>query len=186
MSSIRRELDGHESLEILDEGDAVVFVGPRVRRVDAPFVVLAGHVDTVPVAGAQMPAAMRATRSSAGGPRHEGGARGDAGARGRGRVGAGCERHRCGVPLLRARGAARSTRARCCPCSSGARSPSTIELAVVMEPTDNAIEVGCLGQPERRRHRGGTRRTQRPALAGRERDPCGDRGAGPARRSSRP
>ena len=34
----------------------MLFLGPKVRRVDAPFVVLAGHVDTVPPAGAMVPA----------------------------------------------------------------------------------------------------------------------------------
>ena len=63
---------------------------------------------------------------------------------------------------------------------------STIELAVVMEPTDNAIEVGCLGNLNARVAVEGTRRAQRPSLAGRERDPRRDRGPGPARRPARP
>ena len=49
-----------EAFEVLDEEDPVLFLGPKVRRVDAPFVVLAGHVDTVPPAGA-----MRARRPGA-------------------------------------------------------------------------------------------------------------------------
>ena len=53
----------------------------------------------------------------------------------------------------------------------------TPDLAVVMEPTDNAIQVGCLGNLER--PRGGARRgrAQRTPVAGRQRDPHGHPGA---------
>lgn len=35
--------------EVVDDEDAALFATPRVRRVGVPFVLLAGHVDTVPV-----------------------------------------------------------------------------------------------------------------------------------------
>ncbi len=143
LASIRRELDGHESLEILDDGDAVVFAGPRVRRVEAPFVVLAGHVDTVPVAGARMP------------PEDEGDAI----------VGRGTSDMKAGLAVMLELAAEAATatsdidlgflffgreelpinESALLPLFDRCAAASTIELAIVMEPTDNAIEVGCLG-----------------------------------------
>ena len=49
LASIRSSLP--PSFEVLDDHDTVLFVAPRVRRAGRPFVVLAGHVDTVPIAG---------------------------------------------------------------------------------------------------------------------------------------
>ncbi len=37
--------------ELVDDGDAVLFYAPELRRPGASFLVLAGHVDTVPIAG---------------------------------------------------------------------------------------------------------------------------------------
>ena len=68
-----------EAFEVLDEEDPVLFLGPKVRRVDAPFVVLAGHVDTVPPAGAMVPGVLEPTAVVGRGVRrHEGRARRDA------------------------------------------------------------------------------------------------------------
>ena len=146
LRAIRDELEAHRSLEILDDGDGVVFAGPRVRRVDAPFIVLAGHADTVPIAGARLPAV----------------AEGDA------IVGRGTSDMKAGIAVMLELAAqmevapGRSsdldvgflvfgreelpiTESALLPLFDRCPVTSTIELAVVMEPTDNGIEVGCLG-----------------------------------------
>lgn len=145
VASILEELRAHDSLEILDQNDSVIFAWPRVRRVDAPFVVLAGHVDTVPIAGAQMPA------EQAGGAI----------------IGRGTSDMKAGLAVMLeiAADMARSpgssdldvgylffgreelpiNESALLPLFQRCPAASTIELAVVMEPTDNAIEVGCLG-----------------------------------------
>ena len=134
-----------EAFEVLDEEDPVLFLGPKVRRVDAPFVVLAGHVDTVPLGGSD-----RGRRPGT-----------DA------VVGRGAADMKAGLAVMlevadrlardprpatsmsgscsSAGRSSRSRRAPCCPCSIGAppRPPSISRSC--MEPTDNAIEVGCLG-----------------------------------------
>ena len=48
---------------MVDREDAVLFAVPSTRRDGAPFVVLAGHVDTVPLHG-NFPGRARTTRSS--------------------------------------------------------------------------------------------------------------------------
>ena len=149
LASVRRELVGHEAFEILDDADSVIFVGPRVRRVDAPFVVLAGHVDTVPMAGAREPAAREASAV----------------------VGRGASDMKSGLAVMLEIAAELTAPPAHAngqtdldvgflffgreelPIGESALLPlfercpiaSTIELAVVMEPTDNEIEVGCMG-----------------------------------------
>ena len=49
LASIRTALP--PSLEVLDDHDAVLFATPAMRRAERPFVLLTGHVDTVPIAG---------------------------------------------------------------------------------------------------------------------------------------
>jgi succinyl-diaminopimelate desuccinylase len=149
LGTVRSQLVGHEALEVLDDVDSVIFVGPRVRRVDVPFVVMAGHVDTVPPAGARVPAARQASAI----------------------VGRGASDMKSGLAvMLEIAAELTAPPARAggqtdidvgflffgreeLPIGESALLPlfercpiaSTIELAVVMEPTDNAIEVGCLG-----------------------------------------
>jgi succinyl-diaminopimelate desuccinylase len=145
LSTIRSELEGHDALEILDDGDAVVFVGPRVRRVDAQFVVLAGHVDTVPVAGAEVPGLREGDEI----------------------VGRGASDMKAGLAvMLQVASELAATReagdldvgflffgreelpigeSALVPLFERCPAASTIGLALVMEPTNNAIEVGCLG-----------------------------------------
>ena len=134
-----------DAFEVLDDGDSVLFLGPRVRRVDAPFVVLAGHVDTVPVGGASMP-----------------GSRDEEGIAGRGasdmKAGLAVMVELAGVVamdpgagdldvgfLFFGREELPIAESALLPMFDRCPAAATIDLAVVMEPTDNAIEVGCLG-----------------------------------------
>ena len=134
-----------EAFEVLDEEDPVVFLGPKVRRVDAPFVVLAGHVDTVPLAGAIVPGVREPTAV----------------------VGRGSADMKAGLAVMLevadrlARDPSASdldvgflffgreelpiTESAVLPLFDRCAAAATVDLAVVMEPTDNAIEVGCLG-----------------------------------------
>lgn len=140
-----REAASSEAFEVLDDEDGVLFLGPSVRRVDSPFVVLAGHLDTVPVAGAAFPGAL---------------IDGSVVGRGAADMKAGLAVMieiaseiadapsasdldlgfvffgREELPITESALLGMFDR---CPVSS------TIDLAIVMEPTDNAIEVGCLG-----------------------------------------
>ena len=134
-----------EAFEILDEADPVLFLGPKVRRVDAPFVVLAGHVDTVPPAGAMVPGVREPSAV----------------------VGRGSSDMKAGLAVMLevaerlARDPSASdldvgflffgreelpiTESAVLPLFDRCAAATTVDLAIVMEPTDNAIEVGCLG-----------------------------------------
>ena len=149
LSWIRDRMPGPGPFELIDDEDSVLFYVPAVRRPGAPFVVLAGHVDTVPVAG-NVPGARG---DDAGGPVVVG--RGASDMKGALAVmlevaeavagpDAGLRTSTWGSCSSDAR-SSRSRRAPSCPSSRAARPPGAIDLAVVMEPTDNAIEVGCLG-----------------------------------------
>jgi succinyl-diaminopimelate desuccinylase len=129
---------------VLDAADAVRFFGPPLRRPGAPFVVLAGHVDTVPAAGAA--AAAREGDEITG--------RGAADMKG-------------GLAVMEAIAAAIAASGFTTdldvgllffgreelPIGESALLPLLdrcidargVDLAIVMEPTANAIEVGCLG-----------------------------------------
>ena len=131
-------------LELIDDGGGVAFFAPHHRRSDLPLVILAGHVDTVPP-NATPPAhreggtifgrgtadmkgalavmveiAMSITRTTGAGDL-------DVGFLFFGREELPITESAL-LPLLDRCGAARSA-----------------DLAIVMEPTANAIEVGCLG-----------------------------------------
>jgi succinyl-diaminopimelate desuccinylase len=150
LAHIRTEIRALDAFETLDDRDAALFMGPRLRRVDAPFVVLAGHVDTVPRAGAAFPARRGPT-----------GAGGSIVGRGAADMKAGLAVMLEVASLLTATGAAASeldvgllffgreelpiTESALLPMFERCPLTSTIDLAIVMEPTDNAIEVGCLG-----------------------------------------
>jgi succinyl-diaminopimelate desuccinylase len=140
-----RETFDRDAFEILDEDDDVVFAAPRIRRVGASFVVLAGHVDTVPVGGAS----------------HPGYRDGDD------LVGRGAADMKGGLAVMLelagslADGTVPSdldvgflffgreelpiTQSALLPLFERCPAAASIDLAIVMEPTANAIEIGCLG-----------------------------------------
>ena len=130
--------------ELADAGDATLFFAPRIRRPGAPFVLLAGHVDTVPIAG-NVP-----------------GLEGDGVIVGRG---AADMKGSIAVMLELARSLSEGrlasdldvallffgreelpiTQSALLPLLQRCGLARTVDLAVVMEPTDNVIQVGCLG-----------------------------------------
>ncbi len=128
---------------VLDARDHVRWYGPLVRRPDTPLVLLAGHVDTVPPNG-NLP-----------------GHRDDDGVVGRGAadmkgalavmeavaadLAAGAD-HQVDVGLLFfGREELPITRSALLPLFERCPSIGEVDLAIVMEPTDNALEIGCLG-----------------------------------------
>ena len=130
------------SLEIVDDSDAVLFAVPKKRRGGVPFVMLAGHVDTVPIAG-NVPGAI------------EHGAV----------VGRGASDMKGGLAVMLelaeqladepseldvalvffGREELPYGESALLPLFERCPLASAADLAIVMEPTDNAIEVGCLG-----------------------------------------
>jgi succinyl-diaminopimelate desuccinylase len=130
--------------ELVDAGDATLFYAPEVRRPGAPFVVLAGHVDTVPIAGnvpgrregdlilgrgaADMKGAL-AVMVEAASQMVDGSVRSDLDV---GLLFFGREE----LPI---------TQSALLPLFERCTLARTPDLAVVMEPTANAIQVGCLG-----------------------------------------
>jgi succinyl-diaminopimelate desuccinylase len=139
-ATIRRSLPS--SFEVVDDEDSVLFVAPIRRRDGVPFVVLAGHVDTVPIAG-NVPGSFeegaiigRGASDMKGGlavmlelaQELEGGqAEFDVGLLFFGR-----EELPYGESAL-------------LPLFERCTLASSPDLAIVMEPTANAVEVGCLG-----------------------------------------
>lgn len=145
-AAVLRRIRSHlpSGFELVDDDDAVVFAAPRERRTGAPFVLLAGHVDTVPVVG-NVPATSR------------GGAI----------VGRGAADMKGALAVMLELASELDRRPNeadlhvgLCffgreelPWSESALLPlfercpavTRADLAIVMEPTANAIEVGCLG-----------------------------------------
>ena len=130
------------AFEVLDDADCVLFLAPRVRRVGTPFVVLAGHVDTVPIAGnvpgraiegaiagrgaSDMKGALAVMLELASALEHADG------------------RYDVGLVFF-GREELPYSQSALLPLFGRCPAASTPDLAIVMEPTDNAIEVGCLG-----------------------------------------
>lgn len=133
-----------EAFDVVDREDAVLFAVPSARRSGAPFVVLAGHVDTVPHHGnfpgtrdvgtvvgrgaADMKGALAvmletASRLAA----HPGTSDLDVGLLFFGRE---------ELPI---------TQSALLPLFARCELTRSIDLAIVMEPTANAIHLGCLG-----------------------------------------
>ena len=83
------------------------------------------------------------------------------------------------LPLLRPRGAARGRVARCRASSSG--TGWTAELVIMLEPTDNTIQAGCLGNLNARCIFHGDERALGAAVARRQRDHARGRSACAAR-----
>jgi succinyl-diaminopimelate desuccinylase len=153
-----------QGLELIDDIDGVLFFGPQRRRSGVPLVVLAGHVDTVPPNAAPPPRREGATILGRGTADMKGAvavmveiaisvvqgpSAGDLDA---GFIFFGREElpisQSALLPLLDRCAAARSA-----------------DLAIVMEPTGNAIQVGCLGNLNARLTvRGEAAHTARPWL----------------------
>lgn len=134
------------SYEIVDDTDAVLFAMPRERRAEVPCVVLAGHVDTVPIAG-NVPGTIE-----------EGAV-----------VGRGASDMKGGLAVMLeladelhdapagpdldldiaflcfGREELQYSESALLPFFERCPAAATADLAIVMEPTDNAIEMGCLG-----------------------------------------
>jgi succinyl-diaminopimelate desuccinylase len=140
LDAIRGELP--DGCQVIDEADAVLFVTPTVRRAGVPFVVLAGHVDTVPIA-ANVPGAMVGTAVTG---------RGTSDMKGAVAVMLELAHELASDPgdldvglLFFGREELPFSESALGPLFERCPVASTAALAVVMEPTDNAIEVGCLG-----------------------------------------
>lgn len=144
LAAIRAALP--EGLRVVDDADTVLFAIPEVRRPGAPLVVLAGHVDTVPPPADPEPVPPGAAGAIVG--------RGAADMKGALAV----------MLEVAAELAGRSTetmfdvgllcfgreelpfdRSALLPFFDRCLEVSEIDLAIVMEPTDNALEIGCLG-----------------------------------------
>jgi len=129
--------------ELVDAGDATLFFTPEVRRPGAPFVLLAGHMDTVPIAG-NVP-----------GLREDGVIVGRGAADMKGAIavmlelaGALSEGLASDLDvglLFFGREELPITESALLPLFERCAIARTVDLALVMEPTDNAIQVGCLG-----------------------------------------
>ena len=139
---LRERLASGPGLALEDDGDAVRLFLPRARRPDVPLVVFAGHADTVPVGGAAFPG------------RREGDAvigRGAADMKGGlsvllalAEAGASIALGRRRVSGVRA-GGAPDRRVRAPAAARAMPALRDAALAIVLEPTANAIEAGCNG-----------------------------------------
>ena len=142
--SLIREVVPSGYHELLDDEDAVLFYAPQARRPEADFVVLAGHVDTVPISGSVSGHREKDAIVGLGSSDMKGGIAvmlevADALASGEivseldvGLVFFGREE----IPI---------TESALLPLFERCRAARTPGLAIVMEPTDNTIEIGCLG-----------------------------------------
>jgi succinyl-diaminopimelate desuccinylase len=138
-----RELVPPEGFDLADDGDAALLFLPLARRPGAPLVLLAGHVDTVPAAG-NVPGRL-----------------GDAAVIGRGasdmkgalavmlEIAAETEALDASdldVGLLFVgREELPITESALLPLLERYPALREVALAIVMEPTANALEVGCMG-----------------------------------------
>jgi succinyl-diaminopimelate desuccinylase len=159
---IARQVPG--AFEVVDDEDGVVFAVPRTRRAGAPLVVLAGHVDTVPPNAT--PAASRGAGSIRG--------RGAADMKGALAVieqtaetvaaDPGASDLDVGL-LFFAREELPITDSALLPLLERCPTARSIDLAIVMEPTANALQLGCMGNLNARvRFRGSAAHTARPWL----------------------
>ena len=153
-----------QELKLIDDGDGVAFFVPEHRRPGVPLVVLAGHVDTVPP---------NATPTA----RREGGAvfgRGAADMKGAVAVMLEIAISVSRTPdagdldvgfLFFGREELPIAESALLPFLDRCEAARSADLAIVMEPTANAIEVGCLGNLNARLTvRGEAAHTARPWL----------------------
>jgi succinyl-diaminopimelate desuccinylase len=143
LETIRAQVPGG-AFDLADEADACLLYLPAVRRPGTPFVVFAGHVDTVPIAG-NVPGLRE----------------GDA------VVGRGASDMKAGLAVMLdamealtdgrlasdldvgflffGREEVSTDDSALLPLFERAPALAEADLAIVMEPTDNALEIGCLG-----------------------------------------
>lgn len=138
--SIRRSLPS--SFEIVDDMDSVLFAVASHRRTDLPFVVLAGHVDTVPIAGNVPGSFEEDAIVGRGASDMKGGLAvmlelAQELERDRGEIDVGL--------LFFGREELAYGESALLPLFERCTLASSPDLAIVLEPTANAIEVGCLG-----------------------------------------
>ena len=138
---IRERLAAVSGLEVVDDAEAVVAAMPE-RRPGLPLVLLAGHVDTVPLGGASFPGSLE-----------DGVVRGRGAADMKGSIAvmlalaeddAAADRLDIGY-LLFGREEVPISESALLPALERDRGLRDAALAIVMEPTANALEVGCNG-----------------------------------------
>ncbi len=162
LEAIRSRLP--DGLHVMDDGDAVLFVAPAVRRSGTPFVVLVGHVDTVPANG-NFPGTLDGDAVVG---------RGAADMKGSLAVMEEVAAWIAADPsasdldvgfLFFGREELPITRSALLPLFDRCPSARSIDLAILMEPTANAIQVGCLGNLNARIEvRGSAAHSARPWL----------------------
>jgi succinyl-diaminopimelate desuccinylase len=142
LTYVTRAMEPFE-VDLVDDLDAVALFLPRVRRTEAPLILLCGHVDTVPEGGATPPARRGDVVEGRGAADMKAGlavmlevaaaTRGD--------------HHRdldVGY-LFFGREELPNPRSALRPLLERSEAAASAELAIVMEPTSNGIETGCLG-----------------------------------------
>jgi succinyl-diaminopimelate desuccinylase len=142
LNLIGARLGAVPGLRIADDGDAVRCFLPRARRPGAPLVVLAGHADTVPVGGAVFP-----------GRREPDAVIGRGAADMKGGLAVMLELAESGVAspeldvgyLVVGREELPITVSALLPLFDRCVELHDAALAIVLEPTGNAIEAGCNG-----------------------------------------
>ncbi|MEP6759247.1 MAG: succinyl-diaminopimelate desuccinylase [Actinomycetota bacterium] len=141
LDAIRTRLVGAPGLHIVQDHDSVLVAMPE-RRLDTPLVLLAGHVDTVPLAGARRPG------------RRDGdvvAGRGAADMKGALAVMLACAADGGGAAdvdlgyLFFGREEIPINESALIPAFDRTPELREVALAIVMEPTDNELEVGCNG-----------------------------------------
>lgn len=141
LAAIRNDLPG--SLEVVDDEDSVLLAMPE-RRPGAPLVLLAGHVDTVPVAGSAPGRRDGDTLHGRGACDMKGGlavmaAVADS-------IGSGDVTSDLDVGLVFfGREELPFAESTLVPLFDRRPAIADASLAIVLEPTSNRLEVGCLG-----------------------------------------
>jgi succinyl-diaminopimelate desuccinylase len=130
------------TLPVQDAGDAVRWYGPGTRRPDVPLVLLAGHVDTVPANG-NLPGRREAGRVVGRGAADMKGALAVMEA-----IVADLDATSADVDvsvLFFGREELPITQSALLPLFARCPDIREVDLAIVMEPTANELEMGCMG-----------------------------------------
>jgi succinyl-diaminopimelate desuccinylase len=140
VETVRERLTASPDLELVDDTDTVLAALPA-RRPDTPLVLLAGHLDTVPLAGVGKGAIAGDVVHGRGAADMKGGlavmlALAEAGVRGAGFDVGYLFFGREEVPIAASA---------LLPAFERVPSLGDAALAVILEPTGNALEVGCNG-----------------------------------------